>query len=251
MKPLLLFSSILLFIGCTNKTIEDYNRNECIASNSNSRSLKKSTFVFPNIQWEKLDTHEQKTNLCEIPDSLLNKIPTEELVEICMNYPLLFDAYAFETPLIGLKVVTSRFNGFTELLKRKDNCSYIFKHLKNYQIESMNLDKMSSLDRGEFKLTYTLCEYLLSFDKILSNATNEQLEEIILFANETSEHKEANTQHYALNGLTSSIYLWASVAIKKTNSRSFNPILENFIAKGIIRNHSHMAEIKQICQSYN
>lgn len=72
------------------------------------------TFEFPPIQWDAFDTYQQKVDACQIPDSLLPLLPTAELVQICMEYPLLMDAYAFDTLVKGMKEVINRFNGLKE-----------------------------------------------------------------------------------------------------------------------------------------
>ena len=122
---LILLLSALTIVGCTDMALTT-NTEDTNSRQLESRNVRTPFFEFPVIQWEILETHEQKLAACEIPDSILSKIPTKDLVEICMKYPLLLDAYAFNTPLQGIKTVISRFNGFKELMNRKDNCIYIF-----------------------------------------------------------------------------------------------------------------------------
>lgn len=137
MKKSLFTLCALMLIGCaeTTSTLEE---KKSLQSEIVSRGKQVSSFEFPDIQWAAFDTHEQKLAACEIPDSVLSGISTEELVRICMEYPLIFDAYAFNSPLVGIKKVCSRFNGFKELMKRTDNCFYIFKYLKEKDIRNID-----------------------------------------------------------------------------------------------------------------
>lgn len=251
MKKLPFVLCALLLIGCTevNLTTEEMNSSQ---SRAVSRSIGTPSFEFPNIQWETFDTHDQKLAACEIPDSILPNIPTEELVEICMNYPLIFDAYAFNSPLQGIKKVISRFNGFQELMRRSDNCFYIFKYLKENDIRKINFKSLAKIEEGRLLLLYSLCEYILSLDSVLKNAAEDFKKEVALFAHDILENKESNSQHHALLGLASSTYLWAtSIPNNKVQTRNANPIMDKFLETGVILNQEEYLEIKKQCQTYH
>ena len=96
-----------LFVACV-KTSVTTDEGDFFQNKIMSRSVNLSSFEYPAIQWSAFDTHEQKVAACEIPDSILPNIPTEESVEICMEYPLFFDVYAFDSPLRGIKKVVSQ-----------------------------------------------------------------------------------------------------------------------------------------------
>jgi len=50
---------------------------------------------------------------CQIPDDVLPNLSTEELVQICMDYPLFGNFSAYNDELVGIKKVMDGFNGFT------------------------------------------------------------------------------------------------------------------------------------------
>ncbi|WP_294471619.1 hypothetical protein [uncultured Bacteroides sp.] len=250
MKKLTFTLCTLLLFGCTETTLT-MDESSSSLSGIASRSMGKPSFEFPTIQWSAFETHEQKLAACEIPDSILSNLSTEELVEICMKYPLIFDAYAFNSPLQGIKKVVSRFNGFKELMKRTDNCFFIFKYLKERDIRKIDFMSLSNVEEGRLILLYSLCEYLFSFDDVLKNAAEDLKEEVALFAYDVLETKESNSQHYALSGLTSSMYLWASVLPNnKAQTRNANPTVDKFLETGIVLNLEEYLEIKQLCQTY-
>ncbi len=251
MKKLLFTLCTLMLIGCAeiSSTLEE---KEILQSEVVSRGTETPSFEFPDIQWATFDTHEQKLAACEIPDSILSGISTEELVKICMKYPLIFDAYAFNSPLVGIKKVCSRFNGFKELMKRTDNCFYIFKYLKERDIRNVDFAALSPIEEGRYLLLYSLCEYLLSFENTLKNADGNLKKEIALFAYDTLENKESKSRHYALNGLASSLHLWASVLSNdKVQTRSINTLVNTFLETGTILSQEEYLEIKRQCQTYN
>lgn len=237
-------------LSCTD-IVPTTSENDLNLTKLNSRSVNDPIFEFPAIQWEALETHEQKLAACEIPDSILPSIPTKDLVKICMEYPLLLDAYAFNTPLQGIKTVASRFNGFKELTKRKDNCLQIFTYLKENDIRNRNLTGLTQAEAGRITLVYALAEYVLSFDNVLRNATESTKKEIASFVNDILENKEYQVSYHSLGGLTSSIYLWASILSNTSQSRSINPTLDKFLETGIIQNIDEYQELKQQCQTFN
>lgn len=245
---LTLLLGTLSIVSCTDNVLTTNNESPNLGV-VESRGINNLTFEFPAIQWGKFETHEQKIAACEIPDSILSDIPTEELVEICMKYPLLLDAYAFNTPLQGIKTVASRFNGFKELMGREDNCIHILGYLKQSDITKKDFSKMTQIEAGRLTLVYALAEYVLSFDKVLSNATEGIANEIDAFVADVMNCKESQCSYHALGSLTSSVYLWASIQTKRSKSRSVNPIVDQFLETGLILNQEQYWEIKQQCQT--
>lgn len=251
LKALFLICTFTLIgYGCKDVIADSSTKDVATEKVTTRASLGERTFVFPPIQWESFDTHEQKLAACQIPDSLLNKISTTELVQICMEYPLLFDAFAFDTPLKGLKVVASRFNGFQELMKRKDNCLRIFNYLMDKDIRSIDFTGLSLEEEGRIVLNHMLCEYLLSFDDILTNATNEIKNEITRYAYNVMENKENRKQHFALGDLSSTTYL----CVKALNgnpvqTRTAHSEPDDFLDTGMFQDREQYQEMKRYCQT--
>jgi hypothetical protein len=71
-------------------------------------------------KWKALKSTEEKVKVTKIPDSILNKMTTEALVETVMNYPLLANMTSFNTRKQGFNAVYGAFNGLQELTKRTD-----------------------------------------------------------------------------------------------------------------------------------
>lgn len=82
-------------------------------------------------EWKNFKSHQEMANACQIPDDLLSKIPTEELAEICLNYPLFFTMKAFNNLQEGFDQVSTEFNGFQELFKRADSGTILLEIYKN------------------------------------------------------------------------------------------------------------------------
>lgn len=61
---------------------------------------------------------EEMTEVCQIPDKVLIKIPTAELVDICLSYPLGFDFLLSNDESYAIDFMINNFNGLTELANR-------------------------------------------------------------------------------------------------------------------------------------
>lgn len=214
---------LLSVYGCS-ESIEQTLEKTC-SSKLETRSIEPRHFTFPPLQWENFKTHQEKLAACQIPDNILQEIPTDELIKICLEYPLLFDAFAFDTPIVGLKKVISRFNGFQELMKRKDNCLTLFNYLKKIDITPQRLNSLNLVEVGNQTLIFSLCEYLLSLEGMTVNATESLKQDIAVYSYQTLQRKEIDASHHALSGMTSSVYLCASMAnsplTKKTRPLCF------------------------------
>ncbi len=71
-------------------------------------------------EWKALDGKEEMLAVCQLPDKLLKKLSTYELLKLTEEYPMLGDIYAANTMEEGFRNVVDSFNGLRELLSRED-----------------------------------------------------------------------------------------------------------------------------------
>lgn len=110
-----------------------------IAHNQATRFISRSSSenYFPD-GWQNFRTHEEKVAALQLPEDLLKSISTEELVEVCMNYPLALDCFAFNSIEYGMQKVISNFNGFAEL-KSRDNAFNKVLEFYNRKLDEIEL----------------------------------------------------------------------------------------------------------------
>lgn len=84
------------------------------------------------IDWDQLQTHDEMVNAVQKDTETLANLPTSELVEECVNYPLAFDCFLFNDFNHGLKVVLDNFNGYKELKTRDDAMSELLVYYGQY-----------------------------------------------------------------------------------------------------------------------
>ncbi len=71
-------------------------------------------------EWKALEGEEEMLAVCQLPDKLLKKLSTYELLKLTEEYPMLGDIYAANTMEEGFRNVADSFNGLRELLSRED-----------------------------------------------------------------------------------------------------------------------------------
>ena len=107
-----------------------------ISIDMNAQSIKSWDYpIKPGTEaWQALSTHEDMLKACQIPAEILKTVSTEELIELCLAYPLLGDIFAYNGIQEGISKVSARFNGLQELFKRKDNASLLFEKMKKQEL---------------------------------------------------------------------------------------------------------------------
>jgi len=107
-----------------------------------------ATYDFPvkpgTADWKAFGTHQEMLNACRIPEKVLTQLSTEGLIETMLNYPLLFEIFAFNTPQQGIDAVTAQFNGFQELFTRDDRCARLINKYESMDIRPQ-IDGLSAV----------------------------------------------------------------------------------------------------------
>ena len=70
-------------------------------------------------EWKKLESNKTKVEACQVPEYILRDISTNDLMTLCLQYPLLYDVFAFNNTTDGLRKLFSDFNGIREFSKRE------------------------------------------------------------------------------------------------------------------------------------
>ncbi len=117
-------------------------------------------------EWKDLKSHAEMLAVCQIPDELLANMSTEGLVKTCLNYPMAYDAFAYDSLRQGLKAVISNFNGLGELLTRPNARGLL---LRAYQgIDPANPPDCGYADKRICRFQIMYVELLLAEDAIIA-----------------------------------------------------------------------------------
>ncbi len=145
---------------------------------SNELFIKKTdAYVFPitpdnTEEWRKLQSLDEKIEVCQVPEDILKNMSTEGLLETCFNYPLYINLVAYNSLQQGFDSLCT-FNGLQELLNRPDAGKCILKYYKN-----LDLGKLAK-NHDAPTLHIIFIETLLSQDAILSNMEQSKRSEVL------------------------------------------------------------------------
>ena len=156
MKKFIYIIALLFLLVACNEELQIDTKQPTI--DNKTRAFTSQTFSFDSVTkpeiWKTFQTLEEMQSACQIPDDVLPNLSTEELVQICMNYPLFGNFSAYNDELVGIKKVMDGFNGFTELKKRTDAAEKLLDLYENVNVATLNSDKENIETYPNIKLGY-------------------------------------------------------------------------------------------------
>ena len=165
-------------------------------------------------EWRQYRTGQQKWEACQIPQNILETLSTEELAEICFNFPLFLNFAAFDDERFGIRYVVNNFNGLKELSNRKDGARELVNIYRTCPVISQR-DENYTLT----KLSYL--ELLLSDDafiKQMDDGMYAELEKIVL---EKYLGKLENSHIYSLYNINKTFLLGAVITVNRNSGKTF------------------------------
>ena len=201
-------------------------------------------------EWKTLKTGIEKINVLQIPQDILTRMTTRSLLETCLNYPMFGDITAYSSPKAGMEGIISGFNGFSELLKRKD--VYIHLSEKFISFDPFAIDeKWSDVEKGRYTFRLIKMELLLAQDIVLESASYESkmsiLKEVLL----KYEKMLAKKKYYDIFHYEQTFFLIGKTLLKSGNPDISSSIVNskevsNFLETGRLPNYDIIGEILSI-----
>ena len=118
-------------------------------------------------EWNQLKTHEDMIRVCQIPEDTLTKLTTKALLETCLAYPLMPDAFVYNNMKEGFNKTYDKFNAYNELISRKDFASQLIKayEMLNFKLlDSMQSDE----EKGFFVIKISVAELFFGTSEFIS-----------------------------------------------------------------------------------
>lgn len=184
---------------------------------------KVSKYLFPmypgDKEWKETK-YPERIKALDIPDSILNKISNSQLIGACFEYPFNVNLFAFNNFDEGFANLCKTFNGYSELLKRKnieDDLIDFYDEMLAFKFK----DKYSLYDESQDPLNFYLIEKILSQDKIIDNLSSLQKRRLFLISKEKyimkKGGKDIDNGHpvFSTNSLQSTMVLISKLALKE------------------------------------
>jgi len=115
-------------------------------------------------EWKKFQSTQEMIDACQIPKKILSSLSTSDLTDICFQYPLLLDVFAFRKMDDGIDKLFDDFNGIRELFTRKEVSKEL---LKRYHEMMRNVSFLCrdtpdiDINKGFFVIYASVLEFLL------------------------------------------------------------------------------------------
>jgi hypothetical protein len=124
-------------------------------------------------KWKTFQTGMEMAEACQIPRNVISSLPTEELLLICLKFPLLLDIGAANFFSDGYDAYVVNFNGIREFYLRSDAAVVIYSYYKQ-----INLDDAKMYSSIFFVFRISVAEYILSAPPIISKYSAQQRKEV-------------------------------------------------------------------------
>ena len=123
-------------------------------------------------QWKEVKPKDRIKTLT-IPADVLKNMTTPALAKTCLDFPLFHEVMAADNLQQGFDQLTKLFNGFQELLNRKDAGSALTQIYISMDPNDIKKEK-TMVKQGDVSFKFTYVELLLAQDKIIATLSKEQ-----------------------------------------------------------------------------
>ena len=186
-----------------------------------------------STEWASFRTGQQRLEVCQIPQEVLEALSTKDLAEICLNYPLFIDYAVSNNERKAISAMIERFNGLKELSKRTDGAQELISIYENYPVlTQVQLEPSKEYDIL-FKLPFL--ELLLSDEVFIQQLDSRKANELEKMVLSTYERKLEHKDVYSLWNIKKTFLLGAvAIAQQGLSARSSE---EQEIVKRYIENY--------------
>lgn len=150
MRKIKVLSTIVLLIAIFNCVLNvavyatsDVLESNKLVSEESDTLFGTSKYIYPITpkgtpeKWREFTSHTEMINACEIPQDVIEKMTTKQLLLTCMNYPLLGDALCYSNVSYGFEAVMNHSNAMIALYERSDLSSEIVSFYQKLELNNI------------------------------------------------------------------------------------------------------------------
>lgn len=147
-------------------------------------------------EWKKFTSTSEMIEACQIPENILKTISTNDLLDVCLKYPILSQYTASNSPNNGLASIINSSNGFTEFMNRADSHRVLLNYYANESVNKID----NSKDKGGYTFYFCALELLLSQPILLKRFTREERVSALRLIMEKYNEKETYLEYFGFYG---------------------------------------------------
>lgn len=160
------------------------------------------------LEWNNLNSYQERLNAYNIPQSILKTITTKELIKACLNYPEYRLVFTRNDLQLGFNYISTKFNGFKELESRNDAGKVLLELYSEYDPEGFDQNS-SDLEIGRYIVRFTYIELLMAQHGILKNFTDTEINELTHQCVNKYNAKKKQQAYYGIVGLKTTALILA------------------------------------------
>lgn len=163
-------------------------------------------------EWAELETGEQMVAVTQLPDSVLQNISTEGLVETCLNYPILSQISTRTILQRGVEEILGRFNGFQELSQREDAARALLERYGHMNPACYG-GLATEIDMGKYTLNHAYLEAIFSQQTYLTKLSDKEKSQLMQLALSYYAEKKKHPDIYSIFNLKCSAIIMARLML--------------------------------------
>jgi hypothetical protein len=175
-------------------------------------------------------TGRARIDACQIPQNVLNQLSSQELAELCINYPLYIDYLASDDQRRGIKFMIESFNGLKELAKRKDGTQALINVYQHYPVLTEVLQPGEKNYSALLRLPFL--ELLLANEVFINQLDDRQMIEFKRIIVNKYADKVKNSEIYSLYNI-SHTFLLGAIVLQKQNPQDLTTTQRNTLTNFI------------------
>jgi hypothetical protein len=161
-------------------------------------------------EWKKFKSVDDMYQACQIPDDVLRKLNTEELVHICVNFPATPQFLLYNTPQDCFMAFYSNFNGISELFNRKDMGYYLL-----HRYAKMSLSDFNPLwplhEQGKYISHYKFIEAILAQSQVIESLNSEERKSLMKEVIRKMDEKLIKKDLFSGNNIQINLWVMAKI----------------------------------------
>lgn len=188
-----------------------------------SQKVNNADFEYPikpgDTKWEKTSSVAERIASLQIPESRLANIPTERLLDICLDYPYILDVLFCDDYQKGLEALMTEFNGFKELMSREDLGKCVFAKEKVFPkgLNQLQDQDKSEIEKGRFSFKCFVLDLILAQDNVFATLSNNEEQELLDITIRNLELKTEHPDVFSSLNTIPSYLLYAKKALIDSN----------------------------------
>lgn len=200
-----------------------------------------------STEWNSIKNYQNLRSVCQIPLDVVNQMTTEALLESVLNYPLLGDAFVFNTFQKGIDNLKINFNAFEALSNRSDLGKALIN--KYNTVASKNINSVALIAKGEHSVKLSFLE--LVSGQGFTNTTLTEDESITLMKTLIDNYNEKKKNGEIYGTLSLSTCVWALNKLLIHNNANEKFVVKNkFVEEGNVFPPEILSEIVDKAKKY-